>query len=576
MDDKENKKLSLTEIKKLFSFLRPYRFRIIIICLCTVFLSLITVFQPLLRQRLIDDGILEKDLNVVIHSSFLILGLYALNQLFSAIQILNYTYINKLLPFRLFQRAFNHLLKLPVSFFKDSNNTQIIWNIEYDVSNIARISDSVFVTSLVQGLCMIGGIVGLIIINWKLAILVAFLIPIKILLNNYFSKKRTKIYNTGMAFYSKFAEWMGETVHGVILIKLWQEFRQRRMSFTRLRRDIIRNGYSVDIIELENNVFSSAIDELLQVAFYILGAILIFNNQLTLGGFFSFSAYSGLVINAITFLTKIRYYFDPIRPSLKRYSEFLEIKEESSGSLFIPDDRPIFKFINVTLSYDGKTNAIEDVSFEMQAGEKVAVVGANGSGKSSLILSMLRMYKISKGEIIYCGININDIKLEQYRKLFSQVEQKIFLFNSSIRGNIDPSYKIHDEQIIKAAEIFGIREFIDNLNDGLDTIVGVDGAKISGGERQKVVTLRAWLKPHKILILDEATNNLDVESERLLNDLIVKKRDSEILFIVTHRADILREMDKILVMDKGKLVGQGVYNTLLESCPEFFRLINKQ
>lgn len=216
-----NDKKPLYTTKRLISLLHPFKLRVVIISICALVSSALTTLQPLLRQRLIDKGVLAGNLSEVVVVSLLIFGLFALSQLSGIIQFINYTYINKLLPFRLFHRAFRHLMKLPANFFKDSNSAKIMGNINYDISNIAKISDSMFVTSFMQGLCMIGGVVGLTVINWKLTLLVLCIIPIKILINNHYTKKRTKAFEDSMKLYTRFSEWMGETVHGITAIKLW-------------------------------------------------------------------------------------------------------------------------------------------------------------------------------------------------------------------------------------------------------------------------------------------------------------------------------------------------------------------
>jgi ATP-binding cassette subfamily B protein len=573
MEEHKTQKISAKELKKLFSFLRPYKFRVFVVCVCTLVLSFLTVLQPLLRQRLIDDGIVGKNINTVIFFAVSMLVLYLLNQIVNTVQFLNYTYINKLLPFNLNYRAFNHLLRLPASFFKNENNTKIIGNLDYDISNISRICDSVFISSLVRGVCMIGGIAGLIIINWKLSLFVICVIPIKMLINNFFSSKRSALFANLMEHLSKYSEWLGDSIQGVITIKLWNAYRQSRRKFTQLKRNIIKSDYKLGILEQENNISSSVVDEILQTAFYILGAVLIFNDSLTIGGLFSFISYSTYVISAVSFLTRIRFYFDPITPSLRRYTEFMEIKEEHIGSLDVPESEPHINFNNVTLVYDDGTTALKNATFEINTGERVAIVGSNGSGKSSHVSLLLRLYEATEGEITYCDTNIKEIKIDQFRNIYSQVEQKSFVFNSTIRDNIDPLHQLSDEQIINTAEVLGIAEFITEEN-ALDSEVGVDGGKLSGGERQKLATLRAFAKPHKILILDEVTNNLDIESERNLNEILTQKIEGKIIFIITHRIDILKKTDKILFMKDGELIAQGAYDQLIENCSEFSQFIN--
>jgi ATP-binding cassette subfamily B protein len=570
-----NNKSTFSTLKSLSPMIRPFRFRIVIICACALILSILRTLDPLLRQRLIDDGVLRGSMKDVIIYAALIFSLFILNQLLEITQFLNYTYINKLLRFRLFHNAFRHLLKLPVSFFKDSNSTKIISNIEYDVINIAKISDPVFIISIVQGLCMIGGVIGLAVINWVLALIVLCVIPVKILINRFFTQKRAKAFETAMKINSEFSEWFGETVQGIGTIKLWGMFSRKIREFSELRRKIIRNEYSIDGTERENDTASGTINELLTGVLYILGAIFIFQGQLTIGGLFSIISFSSVVINSISFLTRIKFYFTPIIPSLKRYQEFMGIKEEERGYLEVPESPPRIKFDNVSLNYDGITDALRDVSFELYAGEKVAIVGANGSGKSSIIQLILCLYEPTVGTITYCGVDIRDIDIVQYRSIISQVEQKVFLFNASVKDNIDLSGKASDKKLMEVAKLVGISSFIDDLPDGLGTSVGVDGTKLSGGERQKLAALRALIKPHKVLILDEAASNFDLASERMINEVFLQISSSKLLIMVTHRTDILYKMDKILVMDNGRLVGCGKFTELMNTCPVFIKLMQQ-
>jgi len=233
------------------------------------------------------------------------------------------------------------------------------------------------------------------------------------------------------------------------------------------------------------------------------------------------------------------------------------------------------KFENVSFGYDKNKTILKNINFEINSGEKVAIIGSNGSGKSSIINLILRFYKPDAGRILLDDVNIEDLNLKDYRSLISVVSQDVYLFDTTIKENINLSLPVADSEVHRAAKESGADKFIDRLSEKYDYSVGENGSKLSGGEKQKVAVARGLVRDSKILILDEATSNYDVESEIELCEYIKENYTDKTVIVITHKPEILKIMDTIYVLQKGEIVGRGSHDELYRDNISYREAVSK-
>jgi ATP-binding cassette subfamily B protein len=276
------------------------------------------------------------------------------------------------------------------------------------------------------------------------------------------------------------------------------------------------------------------------------------------------------VIAPISAFANISYSMSGIIPSVKRYFEMMDMPTEEvygsskSEQLQLQRISGKLSFDRVNFSYNNY-EALRDVSFDIEAGEKVAIVGCNGSGKSTIMNLILRFFDPGDGCILLDNQNINKFKINDYRKIFSVVLQDFFLFNTTVQDNINLLGKIDITSTIqKNKHTTGYRFFMNMIHQCEDSIIGFNGAQLSGGERQKVALIRALINDATIYLMDEATANMDIGSELSFNNLIFEELKNKTVIIITHQTEILKKMDKIILLDQGKVIDIGTHQELLD------------
>lgn len=559
-------------IKNIYLLLKNYKSHIIISLLCTIVVTVISILMPNLSQHLMDNGIIEQNMHNTVTYIVIIISLTLIEQATSASQSLIHTHIQNSLYRDLSVSAFSHTIKMKMQYLKNNNFSQIISSISYDVQNIAQVADRDFLVLVIQIFKVIGGVIGLTLIHWKLAIIILMMIPLKFIIVNYLTKLKKKVFEHLLEQNQKFSFWYGDTLNGINEVKLWGLYRKKEKEFLSYINKRIKLESERAMLDEVNQFSGLTLENIVFNLLYIVGLYFIMGDQLTIGGLFAFIMYSSLVIEPVTLLINIKYQLANIIPSLQNYIDFLNIEEEQcedlSNEIIAKFSTPKhIHFENVSLAYEEEP-ILRNLTLDFYKGEKIAFIGSNGSGKTSLINLLLRFYEPTNGTIYMDGVNIQQLDLLQYRQHFSVMLQHVFLFNSSLRDNLimrSESDHFDHKTINNKVIISDLLQFANRFPDQLDTIVGNNGTKLSGGERQKLGLARVMLKPGKILILDEATASYDAESEQLFNQFIDKCTDYDYVFVITHRPEILKAMDKIVVIEKGDVIQVGKYEEIVEN-----------
>lgn len=543
-------------MKRMSIFLRPCKIKFLVIIICIIISTIISFFQPLIIRDITDKGMVNKDLQVIVYSTLLLMGLVIINQLIEILQANIFSDIHNEVSFSVWNTAFNKLMYIKMDYFNDKNNSEIINHLQTDVESVTSITDRYIVMSISYIFRVISGMAGLTIISWKLTFIVLTLLPINYLVVRAISKLKKKKMEVMIDNYRDYSAWVGDNIDGVKEIKLLNLYYQRLSIFENKQKKLLKNNKENNMLDTYNFSCEVILGWLVNGLLYVLGGYFIINGALTIGGVFSFITYSNYVTGPISSIFNLKYYFSRILPSAKRLFTFLDMDEEFNPDnpiIMLEDDIEI-RFRNVSFSYEEKGEILKDINFSVSKGEKVAIIGSNGSGKTTLVNLLLRFIEPSNGVIEIGNKNMKLFSIENYRSLFSVVSQEPYLFFDTILNNINVAGNAYNNKIKKACVQSGASEFIDKLPEKENSMIGRNGAKLSGGEKQKLAVARAIIKDSPIVIMDEATAGYDVESDSYLHDVILNEFVDKTVIMITHRYDNLKGFDRVYRLFEGDLI----------------------
>lgn len=548
---------------RLVKLITKYKLTISLIMGGLIVSTILNFAIPLVSRKIMDDGFIAGNKNLIIFlalASFLIFTMITVLDLFTEKLRIG---LSAKIQYKLNEEAFNHLLHIKIGYYDKQNYAETFSSLNMDISAITSIADEGMFFVVTQIFSIIGGIIGLFILDYRMTAIVLVIIPIKYIVMKFFAKKRKEKMDQFIEANKDYAGWFGDTIGGVREVRLLGIICQKQGEFSVKQKKAIGKLKGLNMLSQWNMGIDSIMMQAMILVIYIVGANLVFDLGLTIGTVFAFITYSAYVTGPISAILNIKYLLSGIIPSTKRYYDFLSEPEESStdGKELPVWDEVIFD--KVTFSYDEKIPAVENINLCILKGHKTAFVGKNGCGKSTLIELLLRLRKPQVGNIRVGDINIEELSLMKYRELFSVVSQDVYLFNDTIRNNIRLYKDIDDETINKACEDSGLADFIKEVS--LDYNVGANGAMLSGGQKQKVALARALVLDRPIFILDEATSNADVSSELQINSLLRTRLKEKTVIVISHRESVLKEMDQIILMDAGRIVQVDDYERMTKS-----------
>lgn len=554
-----NKKKDYYYLGKLLALLKPYKYYLAAIFLCLIASSAIVFLQPLLISRLTDQGLLEMNFSVTVKLTLLIFLLIAAGQIISFLRSWMFVHIHNSFYFSLISRGFQKLMRLKISYFTEKSSAEIIDNMRVDASNAALITDQFFGFTIEYLFRIVSGLVGLFVISWRLTLVVILIVPIKYGIVSLISRKTRKWTQERLEKLSNFTGWFSENIDGIKEIKLWGLYRKQWEEFQKRQKELLKLHQKESLLESVNNNIETALSWGVTGLLYILGGMQMAEGHLSLGGVFAFISYSGYVTDPIMMLLNLRIFFSTIIPSAERLFQIFELEEESdTGKLKVKQDQGIqIEYRQVSYAYENGRSILTSADIKITQWEKVAIVGENGSGKTTFLNLLLRFLEPQEGEITVNGTNINEIEADSYRGLFAVVDQAPYLFSGTIRENIDLDLRTDRETFLRACEKSGADNFIAKLPEKEKSVIGQNGSMLSGGERKKVAVARAMVREAPIIVLDEATAGYDGESDAHLHDFLIHQTEGKTLIVITHNQEHLEGMDRVYCLKNGKLCPQA-------------------
>lgn len=541
-------------LKRTFSYLKPYKKEFLLVSLTLLAATGIGFLQPLVIQAITDKGMLQGDMGVIARSVLVLAVLVLINQAIDLWQAHIFVDVHNKSYYTLFHEVFEKLLHLEKSYFEDKNNTEILSFLQMDISQVSSITDRYIVMSASYIFRILSGMAGLFILSWKLALVVLAMVPVKFFLVKGMARRREKAMDEMIEASREFSRWFGDNLGGVDEIKLWDLFKSREEAFARLQKSVLKVEKKGTMIDSWNSFWEMLLEWAVTIVLYLLGGWLICTGSLTIGAVFAFASYSGYVTGPVSALINLKMYFARITPSARRLFKFLDMETEQDTGAGAPLSRPPrLEFQNVSFRYDEGRPILQGASFTVNPGEKVAIIGPNGSGKSTILNLLLRFYRPDAGQVLADGADVGALSLKSYRGLFSVVSQEPYLFFGDILQNIDLQGSAGEAQLQAALKASGVAGYLPRMPEGGHTQIGQNGAKLSGGEKQKLAVARALLKDAPVVILDEATSGFDVESDAYLHDMIVNQMQGKSVIMITHHHNHLEGMDAVYRLEDGHL-----------------------
>lgn len=566
-------KITWPLLKRVFSYLTPYWKQFVFVLVCIVLSSVMGLLPSVLTGKIIDEGILGRDLNrlmvLIVCSLAVTLGS---NLIRVAENYLN-NWIAQHITFDMRNKMYRHLQCMSQSFFTANNQGDIITRMTSDISGVERVITSTFTSILSNTITLVAAVVIMFRENWILATVGALVIPLFTIPTRWAGKTRWTLTQESQECNDEINGILNEklSVSGQLLVKLFgreddeysrYEGVNRRMINLNIRESMAGRWFMVII-----NTFSNVGPMLL----YLVGGILIMRHDstLTVGDITVLVTLLGKMYGPVNSLLNMQVEWMRSMALFTRIFEYFDMPitiQNAPDAITPKTAEGTVDFEHVEFSYDGQRMILKDVDFTLEAGKSIAIVGPSGSGKSTIINLIPRLYDVSKGRVTFDGVDVRQLDLKFLRDHVGIVSQETYLFNGTIRENL--LYARPDateEQIIEACKKANIYDFIANQEKGLDTMVGNRGLKLSGGEKQRISIARVLLKDPTVFIFDEATASLDSISESKIQDAIDPIIHSRTSILIAHRLSTILAADEILVIKDGVIAERGVHADLVKS-----------
>ncbi len=552
--------------KRLFIYIKPYMAMLITMVLCILLNAATGIVTPIAMKNILDIVFSQQyDMFPGIYFYILIIST-AINIVASCLNTLLSGIFSTNITRDIRNDIVQRIQRVPISFVYNKEIGDMVSRFDSDVSLITGILNCLSYL-IYQPLVFVSTIVVASIISWKLLLSVVIFLPLFIKMNNVIGKPFCKYSNNIQKEHASANSIIQDTIESIYIIKAFniKDVFSRKYKF--ILDQIVFWEMKTEKRYIFINIFKILLTVLPIVLISYFGGYLILNKELTMGEFIIYLTLINYITGPISSINGAILGIRQAQGALIRVLDILNHPVERKGdkSIEIKENAPAIMFKDVFFSYNNENIVLKNLSFSIHQGSKVAFVGTSGSGKSTIVNLLCRFYEITEGQIELYGNNIRELKIDDIRSNISMVLQDTYIFPASIYENIlygSPNATM--EEVIKAAKDANAHEFIIQFKDGYKTIVGESGIKLSGGQKQRITIARALLKKAPLLILDEPSSALDVESETLINDTLRAIGKGMTILIIAHKLSSIKKVDKIFVLQEGAIVETGTHDELME------------
>ena len=567
-------------------YLKPHKYPLIFI-LSLSLLGSLSALAPPLAIPFVVDKVIPNEAMTASHkiSLILLVGgggviLFVLSELMTTCSEYLTERMSNLMLIDIGKKLCRHLLHLPFKELHQLRVGGVTSRLLVDIEGLQTFLHKVIVSmgNAFSRLILTFSII--VFLNWQLALLAIILI----LGLGLFSLKRFKrlapLYKDIQKERAQLHARTTETFQNISQVRLFGTERYESANYLRSNHTLLRKRLFIRLLEIPIKSLWVAIPMLTASLITCIGAILIVKGFITLGQLIAFQVYVAMLVLPICELMNLINESQESFASWQRVQECLRIpldKPETAGAVKAPIDVKEFRLDKVCFTYENGNEVLKDINFELESGKILALVGKSGAGKSTLVNLMVRFHDPSSGRILLNGKDIRNFQLRSYRKLFGLVQQEISLFDGTVRENIAYGHLNCSNKELQAAALrANAHEFIEKLPQKYDTLIGEHGFKLSGGQRQRLSIARAYLTNPKILILDEATSNLDAENEQIIQDALRNLYKDRMTIIIAHRLSTIKHADSILLLNKWRVTESGNHTELINLKGRYYEMVKKQ
>ena len=572
-EEKANRpKVTGALLKRVFSYLLPYWKQLGLILAAILLSSVLGLYPSILTGRIIDEGLIARDMDRLVRLILLSLAVTAASQLIGVGQNYLNTWIAQHITFDMRNKMYAHLQQMSQRFFTANNQGDIITRMTSDIDGVQRVISSTFASILSNVITLAAALFTMYRRSWPLATLGVLIIPLFVLPTRKAGKTRWDLTRESQECNDEINGILNETlsVSGQTLVKLFGKERQEYERYRDANRKMIKLNIRESLAGRWFFMFLGIFSSIGPMLLYLAGGILMmrYDQALTVGDITVMVALLSRLYGPVNSLLNIQVEWIRSMALFTRIFDYLDLPVEIRNdphALIPAKTSGSVVFSHVDFSYEPERQILHDVSFELQSGRSVAIVGPSGSGKSTINNLIPRLYDCQAGTVSFGGINVKKLDLAFLRSHVGIVSQETYLFNGTIRENLlYAKPDATEEELIAACKKANIYDFIEKQETGLDTMVGNRGLKLSGGEKQRLSIARVLLKDPALLIFDEATSALDSISESKIQQAIEPIIQERTSILIAHRLSTILAADEILVVKDGRIVERGVHSELVK------------
>lgn len=579
-----------TTKKLLNNYLSKYKIAIIIVIIFAIGSTIFSIVGPKILGNAtteIYNGLISKlsggegiNFQKILEILLTLLGLYLISMLFSAIQGFTMTGVAQKLTYKMRNELIEKINKLPMKYFDKRTNGEVLSIISNDIDTLSQNLNQC-ITQIITSICtLIGILIMMLSISWQMTIASLIILPVAALLVKKIVSKSQKYFKNQQDYLGHVNGQVEEIYGGHTIVKAFNSEKTVISEFEKANQELYSSGWKSQFLSGLIHPVMNFISNVGYVAVAILGGYFAAQGKITVGNIQSFIQYNKQFTQPINQIAQVSGMLQAMVAASERVFEFLEEPEEIKN-IENPKSTEYIKgnvqFEHVNFGYDADKVIINDFNANIQNGQKIAIVGPTGAGKTTIVKLLMRFYDVNSGAILLDGSNIKEFDRGELRRVFGMVLQDTWLFGGTVKENIKYGKEdATDTEVIEAAKAAHVHHFIKTLPKGYDALIDEESSNISAGQKQLLTIARVILTNPKILILDEATSSIDTRTEQQIQtamDNLMKGRTS---FIIAHRLSTIKNADLILVMEHGDIVEQGTHSELLEKNGAYARLYNSQ